>query len=578
MTNIQRKVVEHDYIYTPPPVGDAHPPRKEEMYLGNPRIKRDGVLQKFTKEQMVEYAKCRQSAEYFIENYCKVIHIDHGMVDLVPYPYQRKMWKTFDENRFNIVLACRQSGKSIAAIGYLLWFAVFNENLQPILILANKGSTAKEMLTRITLMLENLPFWLQPGCKSVNKGSIEFSTNMRIEAHSTSSDSVRGKSSSLIYLDEFAFVDHADKFYESTYPVVSSGKKSRVIITSTANGIGNLYYTLWSNAVAGKNEYVPTRVDWWDVPGRDEEWKRLTIANTSEEQFQQEFGNEFGQGGTTLINGHTLLGLNAETPIRQDDATKIYMKPEKDHKYICTVDVCKGRGQDYSAFSIVDVTEAPFKQVATYRDNLISPLLFPDVIYRYCKAYNDAYCVIESNDQGALVYRTMYYEYEYENIYTGRVKSGKTMGLEMNQQVKRIGCSNLKDLVEQKNLLIYDAETIKELKLFEAKGQSYEASSGHDDMAMTLVIFSWFMDTNAFGYISDERVRTLMSEEREAIIAASVPFVGTLGEKDEDADVLLTFEQEAFNARKESFVVDDVFGVALRVEEGEQYSDSGYGI
>jgi len=261
-----------------------------ESYLGNANVKRDGVSTQFTKEQIQEYKRCMEDASYFARHYLKVIHLDKGLVPFDLYPYQEKMFEHFNNNRFSIVLACRQSGKSISSVAYLLWYAMFHPE-QTIAVLANKGATAREMLARITLMLENTPFFLQPGTKALNKGSIEFSNNSRIIAAATSGSSIRGMSVNLLYLDEFAFVENDTEFYTSTYPVISSGKTSRVIITSTANGLGNLYHRLWEGAVQSTNEFKPFRVDWWDVPGRDDAWKEQTIANTSELQFDQEFGN-----------------------------------------------------------------------------------------------------------------------------------------------------------------------------------------------------------------------------------------------------------------------------------------------
>ena len=274
--------------------------QKPESYLGNPNVKRDGVSQEWTKEDIKEYQRCMKDPVYFAETYCKVISLDDGLVPFKLYDYQKKMFNHFNDNRFTVVLACRQSGKSISTVAYLLWFALFISE-QTIAILANKGSTAREMLSRITLMLENLPFFLQPGTKALNKGSIEFSNNSRIIASATSGSSIRGMSINLLYLDEFAFVENATEFYTSTYPVVSAGKKTKVIITSTANGLGNIYQKIYEGAVQGTNEFKPFRVDWWDVPGRDEEWKRMTISNTSELQFDQEFGNNFRGTGNTCI-------------------------------------------------------------------------------------------------------------------------------------------------------------------------------------------------------------------------------------------------------------------------------------
>lgn len=275
----------------------------KSSYLGNPMVKRDGVSEEWDEHKIKEYQKCMLNPAYFCRTYLKVVNLDRGLVNFDLYPYQENMFNHFNQHRFSIVLACRQSGKSISSIGYLLWYAIFHSE-KVIAILANKGATAREMLSRVTLMLENLPFFLQPGCKALNKGSIEFSNNSRIIASATSGSSIRGFSVNLLMLDEFAFVEKAVEFYTSTYPVISSGKDTKVIITSTANGIGNQFEKLWTGAVQGVNEYKPFTVNWWDVPGRDEEWKNTTIANTSQLQFDQEFGNclESRSQITILIN------------------------------------------------------------------------------------------------------------------------------------------------------------------------------------------------------------------------------------------------------------------------------------
>ena len=532
-------------------------------YLGNISVKRDGVAHSFTQAELEEYVRCKQDVEYFVSNYIKIIHIDKGLVNFKPYDYQKKLFKSFNDNRFNVVLACRQSGKSISVCGYLLWYAVFHSE-KLIAILANKAATAKEMLSRITLMLENLPFFLQPGCKALNKGSIEFSNNTRMEAHATSSSSIRGKSVSLLYLDEFAFVENDTEFYTSTYPVVSSGKTSRVIITSTANGIGNMFHKLYEGGVQGTNEFVASRVDWWDVPGRDDKWKEQTISNTSQEQFEQEFGNSFGRGtGRTLLTPNALLKLRAINPKEIKGDTYIYERSKKNHNYVMTIDTAKGRGQDYSAFNVIDVTSIPFKQVATYRNNMVSPLIFPDMIHKIAKYYNDAYLVVESNDQGSLVWRALRYDYEYENMFVGKVANGTTFGLEQTRKTKRIGCSNLKDLIEEGKLELYDAETIRELGTFESRGTSYEASKGnHDDLVMTLVMFGYFASTNMFNYITDENIRDMMTEEKNRLIEESVPFIGSIGEQDSEADVVFKVEDEMGEAVVK-FKKDDTFGVII---------------
>lgn len=509
---------------------------KDIGYLGNPLVKRDGVEQSFTKDQFQEYVKCMNDPAYFAKKYVKVINLDRGLVPFDLYPYQKNMFDHFNSNRFSIVLACRQSGKSISSVVYLLWFAMFKPE-QTIVILANKGSTAQEMLSRVTLALENLPFYLQPGCKSLNKRSIEFSNNSRIITASTSASSIRGMSVNLLFLDEFAFVDNDAKFYTSTYPVVSSGKSTRVIITSTANGIGNVFYKLYEGAVQGTNEYKSFRVDWWDVPGRDEEWKRQTVANTSELQFEQEFGNNFLGSSDTLINSNTLLSLKAEIPILEQNNVKIYDKPKSDHNYLMFVDVAKGRGQDYSTFNVIDISTRPFKQVGVFRDNMISPLLYPDVIYKWANYFNKAYVVVENNDQGSVVCNGLYYDLEYENIFLESITKSGGIGVTMTKKIKRIGCSNIKDLVEQGKIQIVDADTIIEMSTFSAKGSSYEAAdNAHDDLMMNLVLFGWYASTEMFINETDINVRQMLFNEKMRMIEDEVLPFGIHHDAAVDAD------------------------------------------
>ena len=488
-------------------------------YNGNSLVKKDGVTHNFTKEEITEYQKCMIDPAYFACTYAKIINLDKGLVPFELYPYQEEMFKHFNDNRFSVVLACRQSGKSISSVIYILWYAIFHPE-KTVAILANKGATAREMLARVTLALENLPHFIQPGCRVLNKGSLEFSNNSRIIASSTSASSIRGQSVNLLFLDEFAFVENAATFYTATYPVISAGKETKVIITSTPNGIGNMFYKIWEGAVQQANEFKSFRVDWWDVPGRDEAWKEMTVANTSESQFAQEFSNEFIGSSSTLISAEKLLGLIAKEPIENVAGRniKIYEKAIEDHQYIMCVDVSKGRGQDYSTFTIFDITSRPFKQVCTFRDNKISPLLLPDVIVWAARIFNEAIVVIESNDAGQVVCNGVYYDLEYENTFVeSTVKTGG-IGATMTKKTKRIGCSNLKDLIEQDALEIIDADTIQELSSFVPKGNSYEADKGcHDDMVMNCVMFGWFVSTDAFGNIDEMDLKKMLYADREAI-------------------------------------------------------------
>lgn len=487
-----------------------------ETYNGNNQVKRDGVVQQWTNDDVKEYAKCMNDAAYFARTYCRVINLDRGLVPFELYAYQEKMFEHFKNNRFSIVLACRQSGKSISSVAYLLWYAIFHPE-KTVAVLANKGATAREMLARVTLMLEYLPFFLQPGTKALNKGSLEFSNNSRIIAAATSGSSIRGMSVNLLYLDEFAFVERAAEFYTSTYPVVSSGKQTQIIITSTANGIGNMYHKLWEGAMQKTSEFKPFRVDWWDVPGRDEEWKQKTIANTSQLQFDQEFGNTFFGTGDTLINAQTLLAQVAQphSEVLEGGDLLIYEKPDKLHSYIMTVDVSKGRGQDYSTFNVIDISQRPFKQVAVYRCNTISPILYPNIIYKYATLYNEAYVIVESNDQGSLVTNGLYQDLEYENLHMESFIRADRIGVEINRKIKRIGCSAIKDIIEHGKLNVVDPQTILEMSTFVAKGISFEASEGnHDDLMMNLVLFGFFAVGNNFEELTDVNLKEMMFEQR----------------------------------------------------------------
>ena len=519
-----------------PQIQDTTKLRGDTHYLGNINIKKDGVEEDWSQEKVAEYARCMADPAHFARDHIKIINLDEGLVPFDLYPYQEKMFRHFNDNRFSIVLACRQSGKSISSLAFLLWYALFTPE-QTVAILANRGATSREMLGRITLMLENLPFYLQPGCKVLNKGSVEFSNNSRIIAETTSSSSIRGFSVNLLMLDEFAFVEKANEFYTSTYPVISSGKNSKVIITSTANGIGNMFHKIYQGAVQGVNEYQPYRVDWWDVPGRDEKWKEQTIANTSELQFEQEFGNTFFGTGQTLISPQALLGLKAENPkrIMESGDLLMYDEPRRDSQYVICVDVAKGRGVDYSTFNVVDISSRPFKQVAVYRNNLISPILFPDIIYKFGKLYNEAYIVIENNDAGQLTCHGLHYELEYPNVHMESSTSSKGIGVEMTRRTKRIGCSGFKDLVDENKLHIVDENTIMEISTFEAKGVSYEATEGnHDDLVMNFVMLGYFVSTPYFQEMTDINVKEMMFKQRMREIEEDVPPFGFQLEPEEE--------------------------------------------
>ena len=496
-------------------------------YLGNPNIKRHGVQESWTPEKILEYKRCSEDPVYFIEKYIKVIHIDHGLVPFELYPFQRDMIQHIHDNQYSILKIGRQSGKSITTCAYLLWFAFFKPD-KAVAILANKFATAKEMISRITLMLEHIPYFLQPGCISLNKASIEFSNRSKILASSSSSSGIRGLSIAFLYIDEAAFLPNAEEFYTSVIPTVSSGKDSRICISSTPKGL-NLFSKLWTGAITGTNEYKPFDSKWWDVPGRDEEWKRKTIANTSERQFRQEHECEIIGSGNTLVDGNTLLSLKAQEPIHslEGGTIRIYKQPIENHTYLMTVDVSKGRSQDYSTFNIIDITNAPFEQCAVYQDNKVSPLIFPAFIEKYATLYNTAFVIIEANDNGFMVANSLFQDYEYENQYNDYRGGRLSLGVEMTRKVKARGCNNIKDIIESGKLNIYDRETIVEICSFVEKGSSFEAEAGaHDDLMMNLVMFGWFSaNKKEFESLVDIELRKeLFDDEIKRIEDEMVPF------------------------------------------------------
>ena len=511
---------------------------KHEQYLGNPNLKKAHTKSRFTKKNVQEVMKCMDDPKYFIENYLKIVTIDKGLVPFEMYDFQREMVDKFHENRFTICKLPRQSGKSTIIVSYLLHYVLFIDNVN-VAILANKSSTARDLLGRLQLAYEHLPKWMQQGVLNWNKGSLELENGSRIVAASTSSSAVRGSTFNIIFLDEFAYVPNniAEEFFSSVYPTISSGKKSKVMIVSTPHGM-NMFYKLWMDAVNKKNDYVPTEVHWSAVPGRDEKWKEQTIRNTSESQFQTEFECEFLGSVDTLINASKIKSMVAIDP-KRSGSFDVWEQPKKGHIYTVCVDVARGISNDYSAAIVIDCTKAPYKIVAKYRDNDIKPIVFPSIIQKLGNAYNKAYVLIEINDLGQQVADAMQFELEYDNMMmvTQRGRSGQVLGggfsgrgsqlgLRMTKGTKKIGTSNLKSLIEADKLIINDFDIISELSTFIAKGKSFEAEPGsNDDLVMCLVIFSWLANQRYFKELTDVNVRGQMfTDQQNAIESDMAPF------------------------------------------------------
>ena len=511
----------------------------EQVYLGNPNLKRANVAQSWTKEELQEYQNCMEDPLYFIQNYVKIVSLDEGLVPFKMYGFQKEMVGTFHSNRFTICKLPRQSGKSTTIISYLLHYVLFNDSVN-VAILANKAATARDLLGRLQLAYEHLPKWLQQGVMAWNKGSLELENGSKILASSTSASAVRGGSYNIIFLDEFAYVpaNVAEQFFSSVYPTISSGKTTKVMIVSTPHGM-NMFYKLWVDAEEGRNTYVPIEVHWSEVPGRDEAWKAETIKNTSAAQFNTEFECEFLGSIDTLISPSKLRVMTYREPKQSNAGLDVHIPPQQGHTYVLTADVSRGTANDYSAFCVFDVTQMPYKLVAKFRDNELKPLIFPSKIYDVARAYNQAFVLIEVNDIGEQVANAMQFDLEYDNLVmasmrgrAGQVLGGgfsggrAQLGVRTTKAVKKIGCSNLKQLVEDNKIIIEDYDCINELSTFIVKGHSHEADDGcNDDLVACLFIFAWMTDQQYFKELTDNDIRrTMMREQQDSLEQDMAPF------------------------------------------------------
>ena len=504
----------------------------QNQYLGNPNLKKAFVSQEFTKENILEFQKCMNDPQYFIEKYIKIVSLDKGLIPFDMYPFQKEMVGTFHNNRFSICKLPRQSGKTTTIISYILHYVLFNESVN-VAILANKAATARDILSRLQLAYENLPKWLQQGIMSWNKGSLELENGSRIVASSTSSSAVRGGSYNLIFLDEFAFVptNIAEEFFSSVYPTISSGKTTKVIIVSTPNGM-NLFYKLWTDAETKKNTYVPIEVHWSEVPGRDEKWKKETISNTSETQFAKEFECEFLGSINTLIHPSKIKVIPSKKTLTSSAGLDIYEKPDKESTYVLVADVARGIQGDSSAFIVIDVSKIPYRLVGKYKNNEIKPLLFPNIIKKVATAYNNAFVMVEVNDIGDQVANALQFDLEYENLImsTMRGRAGQIvgggfsggsaqLGVRTTKAVKKLGCSNLKTMIESDKIILEDFDIISEMSTFVQHGQSFQAEEGHhDDLMMCCVLFAWLTGQTYFKELTNSDIRARLFEESQSQI------------------------------------------------------------
>ena len=526
-----------------------------QVYLGNPNLKAAGVTVPFTEDDVIELRKCRKDPIYFIENYCKIITLDHGLQPFKLYECQREKVKIIHENRKVILMEGRQQGKTTTSAAYILWYTIFQDS-KTVAILANKATAAREVLNRYQLMYEHLPKWMQQGVITWNKGDVELENNSVVFTAATSSSGIRGKSVNMLYVDETAIIPNnvAEDFFTSVYPTISAGTTTKILLSSTPLGY-NHFWKFWNDAEQGNNDFVPLFIPYWKIPGRDEKWAEEQKRQLGELKFNQEVLCTFLGSSLTLIRADVIAKLNPTNNKYSKDGLDIFNKPEKDHRYVIIADTAKGIGADYSAFNIIDITEVPYKQVGKYRDNKISPLLYPNVIHKLATEYNEAYVLIEVNSSEQVA-SILYSELEYENILfvnrgsNGQVVSGgfgggkAQLGVVTDKKVKRIGCTNLKSMVEENKLIIQDVDTIAELSTFIEKRGSFAADEGyHDDLVMTLVLFSWLTSNPYFKDLNDVNMRQSMYESHIQQIEDELTPFGFYddGQEDDRERVLANF-------------------------------------
>lgn len=509
-------------------------PHNLRCFNGTTTVKAHGVQQPYTKEQLNEYIRCSKDINYFIEKYCKIMTLDHGFTNITLRDYQKRFFSHIEKNRYTSAVWPRQSAKSTSCVLYILWKVLFTPD-QTWFILANKLETAREIFSRLSDCYESLPFWLQQGVKVLNKSSIELSNGSSVTASATSKSAIRGRSGNVM-IDEAAFIDQDEEFFTSVFPVISSGKDSKLILVSTPNGMNNMFYKVYQDCKKKKGQFRLMEIEWYEVPGRDDEWRKKMIDTIGRRKFDQEFSCSFLGNEGSLIPLDVLERISVRTPIKEIEGLYIYEEPQEDHIYVITVDVSRGSGLDYSAFSVIDVTSTPYTQVACYYNNEIPSMVYPHVIHEVGCRYNYAHTLIELNDAGCQVADILAHDLEYVSMLwvgnsgkggqqVGNPNSAKP-GVKTTKPVRTVGCSNLRLMMEQEKLEIWDKNTFAEMTAFVAKGDRYEADTGaHDDLMMTLVLFAWLIEQPYFADLTNKRTREdLVSDRLKKLEEAMIPF------------------------------------------------------
>ena len=501
-----------------------------QFYNNNQNLKAAGVPVEFTEEQVKEYVKCSKDPIYFIENYAKIVSLDKGVIPFKLYPYQKRIIEAIHTNKDTLGKLFRQAGKSTIVAAYFAWYIEFNDN-KTAAILGNKQAVAVEIFSRVQFIIENLPKWLQQGVIEWNKKSLVLENGSRCIAAATSASAVRGFSINMLLLDEFAHLkpNLAEEFIASVFPTLSSSETSKLIIISTPNGL-NHYHKLWVEAENGRNDFKTVEGHWSEV--RSQEWADNQRKKLNDDvKFRQEIECSFEGSSYTLVDGAKLAQLALGVPIYEKDGLEVFSKPEAGKSYTITVDVSRGRHHDYSAFSVVDVTQMPYKVVATYKNNEISTLEFPHLIYNTAREYNNAFILVEVNDLGEEVSNILWYEYEYENLY---FTSGNSLsqgrgypGVRTTTKVKGLGCSVLKELIEKDQLDIQSHKIVQELGLFVMHRKSYATSDANvnDDLCTTLWLFAWLTKQDIFQQVTNNNLREILTQKKQDYIDSTMtPF------------------------------------------------------
>lgn len=470
-------------------------------FSNNPSLFGTNVKFPLSEKHIQEIYKCSTDIFYFIENYVQIFTLDNGWVVPKLRSYQKKLIQHYLDNRFSNVMMGRQSAKSTTTLLFILWKIIFFPDTT-VGMAANKESMATENLSRLKDYFENLPIWLKVGVKAWNSTFITLDNGSKVYSAATSGNTFRGLGLSLLFVDEVAFIDCWDDFSKSVLPTISSGTKSQAIYTTTPKGL-NHFYHMWTNGENGKSLFKNFRVEWWEVPGRDEAWKQEMLATLpgGEIEFAQEYACEFLGSSDTLINISSLKMLRYSEVYVRDIFTfgfKRYEEVRECHQYIMTVDPAKD-GLDKFAVHVFDVSKFPFIQVASANLN-VNYLKMPGVLYEIGTYYNNAFIIIENNEgAGQSVVDKLYDNYEYENLY--RDPNKEYYGFRTTSTTRNQILSNLKIFLENNKIYLNDKDTIDQLFVFINRGGKYQADKGyHDDLVMALaILFAPFLHKNMYS-------------------------------------------------------------------------------